>query len=230
MQQTNPNPIDELWEMAVECLPAFSSTEQHVGVALLAELARGEPVSPVRLGRALGVDEEEAAAYLHDSALSFAVHSNEEGSALGFFGLSVVPTGHRFEVEGRTLWTWCGADTLFLPELLDATARVESKDPVTEAPIELTVAPAAVESIDPDTAVLSMSSPHSWDTTSAVRLITTACHYIHFFGSQESSRQWTDAHPDTVFLSVEDTFASCRRQNQRMFGVALAERASATND
>lgn len=227
MPPTKPNPIDELWEAAAKRLPDLSPTEQQVGVALLAELARGEPVSPAQLGRVLGIDEEEAAAYLHDSAMSFAVHWNEEGSAQGFFGLSTVPTDHRFKVHGRTLWTWCAADTLFLPELLDATASVESKDPMTGEPIELTVAPSAVESVHPDTAVVSMNSPQTWETTSAVRLITTACHYIHFFDSPNSGEQWTDTHSDTVLISVEDAFGHGKRQNQRMFGVALAEHRSA---
>lgn len=227
MPPTRPNPIDELWEAAVKRLPDLSPTEQRVGMVLLAELAQGEPVPPVRLGGVLGIDEEEAAAYLHDSALSFAVHWNEEGSAQGFFGLSTVPTDHRFEVNGRTLWTWCAADTLFLPELLEAAASVESKDPMTGEPIELTVAPSAVASVNPDTAVVSMNSPQTWETTSAVRLITTACHYIHFFGSPNSGGQWTDTHPDTVLISVEDAFGYGKRQNQRMFGAALAEHWSA---
>lgn len=227
MPQDNANSGDELWEAAVERLPRFSLTEQQVGLVLLTELARGEPVSPARLGLALGADEEEAAAYLHDSALSFAVHSNEEGSAQGFFGLSTLPTDHRFEVNGHTLWTWCAADTLFLPELLDATARVDSKDPVTGTAIRLTVAPRAVESIDPENAVVSMNSPQTWETTSAVRLITTACHYIHFFGSAESGIDWTGSHPGTVVISVEDAFGYGKRQNERMFGAALAKRVSA---
>lgn len=226
MQQTNPNTIDDIWEAAVERLPDFSPTEQQVGLVLLAELARGEPVSPARLGRAVGVDEEESARYLHDSALSFAVDWNGDGSAQGFFGLSTVPTDHRFEVNGRTLWTWCAADTLFLPELVDASASVESKDPDTGMPIQLAVTPTAVESVEPEKAVVSMNSPTAWETTSAVRLITTACHYIHFFGSPESGRQWTDSHPGTVLISVEDAFSYGKGQNRRMFGFALTKRLS----
>lgn len=198
MQPTKPNTISELWEAAVERLPYFSPTEQEVGLVLLTELARGEPVSPARLGRTLGIDQEDVAACLHDSALSFAVHSNEEGSIQGFFGLSTVPTDHRFDVNGHTLWTWCAADTLFLPKLLDATASVESKDP--------------------DTAVVSMNSPQTWETTSAVRLINTACHYIHFFASQESGRKWTAGHTDPVLISVGAALRYGSRQNQRMFG------------
>lgn len=226
MRQRNLSTADQLREAAVERLPEFSPDEQRAGMALLAELTRGEPVSAARLGRALGVDETDGERYLHDSELSLLVHSNEEGAALGFFGLSTVPTDHRFIVNDRTLWTWCAADTLFIPGLLDATAAVESKDPVTEAPITLTVSPAAVESVDPDGVLVSMNSPHTWETTSAVRLIVTACHFIHFFGSPESGRQWTKSHPGTVLLPLGEAFAYGRRQNSRMFGAVLAERAS----
>lgn len=225
MQQENPNTTEALWEAAVDRLPRFSPTEQQVGIVLLGELARGEPVSPTQLGRALGTDTDEAAGYLTDSSLSFAVYSNQEGSALGFFGLSTVPTDHRLVVNGRTLWTWCAVDTLFLPALLDVTASVESKDPVTGVPITLTVSPTTIDSVDPEPTVVSVNSPRSWETTSATRLIVTACHYIHFFVSPDSGRRWTDTHPDTVLLSVEDAFAFGQSQNTTMFGTALSGRA-----
>jgi hypothetical protein len=35
---------------------------------------------------------------------------------------------HRFEVQGRTLWTWCGG-SLFIPEILGRSAHVTSADP-----------------------------------------------------------------------------------------------------
>lgn len=229
MQQKNLRTFDQLWEAAVERLPEFSPAEQRAGMALLTQLTRGEPVPAAQLAQALGIEEAEAEHYLQDSGISLLVHSDDEGSALGFFGLSTVPTDHRFIVNGRNLWTWCAADTLFLPELLGATASVESKDPVTGEPITLTVSPTTVETSQPDGIVVSMNSPETWETTSAVRLIVTACHFIHFFGSPESGRQWTKSHPDTVLLPLDEACAYGRRQNSRMFGAVLAERASSNS-
>ncbi len=226
MDEKALNIVDELWEAAVERLPEFSVAEQRAGMVLLAELSRGEPVSAAHLAQALGVDEVEAEHYLRDSGMAPLVYSSDDGAALGFFGLSTNPTDHRFVVNGRTLWTWCAADTLFLPELLGFTASVESKDPVTGDAITLTVSPAAVESVQPDGVQVSMNSPEAWETTSAMRLIVTACHYIHFFGSPQSGREWAESHPNTVLLPLDRAFAYGKRQNRRMFGAVLAERAS----
>jgi len=224
MDEKTLNIIDQLWEAAVERLPALTADEQEAGMALLAELSRGEPVTVARLAQALAVEETEAEQYLRDSELSRLVHFDEQGSALGFFGLSTVPTDHRFTVDGRELWTWCAADTLFLPELLDATAWVESKDPVTGQSINLTVSPTSVESAEPNGVVVSMNSPGAWETTSALKLIVTACHYIHFFGSSESGGKWTQGHPNTVLIPLDRAFVYVKRQNRRMFGTALADR------
>lgn len=226
MDQKYLRTFEELWAAAVERLPEFSPGEQRAGLALLAQLTQGEPVPASQLAQALGIKEAEAKRYLQDSGMSLLVLSNDEGSALGFFGLSTEPTDHRFIVNGRTLWTWCAADTLFLPELLGVTASVQSNDPVTGEPITLTVSPKKVETSQPEGVVVSMNSPEAWETTSAVRLIVTACHFIHFFGSTESGRKWTESHPDTVLLPLDDALAYGRRQNSRMFGGVLAEQAS----
>ena len=226
MQQGNSSDFNEVWEAAVDRLPELSPDEQRVGLALLGELTQGEPVSPSRLGRALGISDQDTERYLQGSGMSPLVYSNDEGSAVGFFGLSTRPTDHRFIVNGRTLWTWCAADTLFLPELVDATAAVESREPQTGDPVRLTVSPTAIESATPESVMVSMNSPAAWETTSAMRLIVTACHYIHFFTSPESGRRWTDEHPDTVVVPLDDAFIYARRQNRRMFGSQLAGRSS----
>ena len=224
MEGKTVNIIDQLWEAAVERLPALTSDEQRAGMALLAQLSMGEPVTAARLAQALAVNETQAAQYLGDSGLSRLVHSDEHGSALGFFGLSTLPTEHRFTIGGRELWTWCAVDTLFLPELLDASASVESKDPVTGQVINLRVSPTSVESAEPDGVLVSMNSPEAWETTSALKLIVTACHYIHFFASTESGEEWTEDHPNTVLVSLDRAFVYVKRQNRRMFGTALTDR------
>lgn len=227
MNQESAPTIDELWRAAVDRFPQFSPDEQRTGLVLLDELARGEPVTASRLGIALGITEREADRYLRDSGIGPFVYSDDHGSVLGFFGLSTVPTDHRLILDGRTLWAWCAVDTLFLPELLGASAEVESTDPESGEPIRLTVSPSALEAVSRDEVLISMSSPEAWETTSAVRLIVTACHFIHFFASSESARRWTKTHADTVLLGLEDAFTFGQRQNRRMFGQELTRRAAA---
>lgn len=226
MQRSDQVTVDVIWEAAVDRFPDLPPNEQRAGLVLLAELARGEPVSAARLAAALAVTDQEAERYLRDSVMSKFVYLDDDDHAIGFFGLSIVPTDHRFVVNGRALWTWCAADTLFLPELLGVSATVESKDPHSGDRVHLTVSPSAVESEEPKGVLVSMNSPEVWETTSARRIIVTACHYIHFFVSDESGRGWTERHPNTVLLPLDDAFVYGQRQNRRMFGHELSRRAA----
>lgn len=110
-------------------LPQFSRDEQTAGRTLLRELARGGPVSSARLAAALRTPVGEAEALLRSSALSPFVYRDADGQVVGFWGLSTVAMHHRFMVGDRALWTWCAEDSLFLPELIDTPADVESRDP-----------------------------------------------------------------------------------------------------
>src|SRR2546422_6561781 len=61
------------------------------------------------------------------SDLKAFVYPDDEGRVLGFGGLAAAPMHHRLEVDGRTLWTWCAWDSLFIPEILGKRARVDRK-------------------------------------------------------------------------------------------------------
>ena len=56
-------------------------------------------------------------------------HRDEEGRVFGFRRLTLKPTSHVLEVDGRTLYAWCAVDTLFLPERLGRPARIRSNSP-----------------------------------------------------------------------------------------------------
>src|SRR5438105_3553591 len=79
----------------------------------------------------------------------------------GYWGLALSPTAHRFLIRGRLLYTWCAWDSLFIPELLGESARVESSCPQTKSRIHLTVTPRGVIDLDPAGAVVSLVTPDS---------------------------------------------------------------------
>jgi alkylmercury lyase len=91
------------------------------------------------------------------------VHADEQGHIIGFGGLAVAQMHHRFEVDGRTLWTWCAWDTLFIPEILGKPARVTSADPENGGLIRLLVSPYRIESAEPEDAVVSFLLPDTQD-------------------------------------------------------------------
>jgi alkylmercury lyase len=202
-------------------LPRFSPTEQEAGRTLLRELARGEPVSAARLAEALGTPVGEAEVLLRSSALSPFVYMDADGRVVGFWGLSTVAMHHRFTVNDRTLWTWCAEDSLFLPELIDAPADVESRDPESGVSVRLRVVPDGIASVDPEGVCVSILRPDTAELSSAARVVATICHFIFFFASRESGERWVSKHPETVLLSIDEAFAFGKRLNTHLFGVVL---------
>lgn len=220
---------DDLWSLAAQWLPVFSHSEQHAGILLLRELAKGEAVTCKQLAQALDTSPAAAEALVKESALRPFIHTDEEDRIIGFWGLSVVPTHHQVKVNGRPLWTWCAHDSLFIPELLGETAEIESHDPESNEMIRLTVSPERIVSAEPKDIVLSMGRPNTWDQSSAARIIATACHYIFFFVSSASGERWQQKHadPETVLLPLDVAFDFGKRSNTHLFGAELNGRRKA---
>ena len=79
---------------------------------LLRLLADGRPVSVEDLAAAAGrsVDDvRQTVASLPD------VEIDDQGLIVGY-GLTLRETPHRFEIDGKRLYTWCALDTLVFPE------------------------------------------------------------------------------------------------------------------
>lgn len=219
MTPTRIAALQQAWE---PIFPPFAPQEQRAGIALLRDLTRGEPVDAPRLAKLIGSSTDHAQSFLKESQLSRYVYWGDNGRVLGFWGLSTVPTHHQLTVNGRTLWAWCAADTLFLPALLDETARVESKDPQNGDVVRLTISPIRVESVEPGDVAVSIIRPDAVDHSDAARVIKTTCHYIFFFSSPASGERWVAAHPETVLVSLEEAIEFVDWVNARAFGHELA--------
>jgi alkylmercury lyase len=205
-------------------MPGLSPEEQRAGIVLLKTLAKGEPVAVPQFAAALGVPVNEAEALVKDSELRRLIHAGEDGRVVGFWGLTTAPTHHRFTINGHTLWAWCAGDTLFLPEALDETAAVESRDPESGELIRLTISPARIEAVEPKDVTVSFLRPDKVDFTSITQVWATACHHIFFFASRASGELWVANHPGKVLLSLDEAFTLSRRLNAQVFGAELARR------
>lgn len=171
--------------------------EASLWLPLLNLLAQGDPVEFSALAAATGrteADVREALAAVPDIEYEY-------GRIIGQ-GLTLRPTPHRFEVNGEQLYTWCALDTLIFPTLLGASARVESVSPASGDPISVTVGPDGVQSVSPETAVVSLVNPD--DMTS---LRSAFCNQVHYFTSTEEAQAWIEAHPGGEVLPVADAFA-----------------------
>jgi hypothetical protein len=55
----------------------------------------------------------------------------------------------------------------------------------------------------------------------AAETMKTFCHRVHFLTSPEAGQEWTDRHPGTFVLSLEDAFTLVQMLNSRRFGSVL---------
>ncbi|HLG90356.1 MAG TPA: organomercurial lyase [Alphaproteobacteria bacterium] len=218
--------VDEYWETLAPHLKSFSPEEQGAAVALYRELAKGRAVDAEQFARALDTTPAAARALLERDAIKCFTYPDPQGRVLGFGGLATAPMHHRFEVNGRALWTWCAWDSLFIPEVLGRPARVTSPDPETRELVRLTVTPSGIESVEPGDAVISFIRPDAEAFgTSAANIMASFCHYIFFFTSRTSGERWTAKHPGTFLCTLDEAFTLAKRLNARNFGTELGRRA-----
>ncbi len=204
----------------IDTVPRFDEDAQRLAVELSRQLARGEPVRREGLAAALGVPTSEVTTLLEDEQLKGWVFYDEERRIIGFRGLAIPEMSHRFEVDGRTLYAWCAFDSLFIPEVLAKSARVESRDPQTGTLIKLTVTPEGVESAEPASAVMSiLVGDTELIKANPVEVMGAFCHHIFFFESPESGAEWTAQHGEGTFLvTLDEAFELGKRFKAAQFG------------
>lgn len=181
-----------------------------LALALLDELAKGEPVTVAQLARVVDRDETDVAATLDRWPN---VHRDGQARVVAFAGLSVIPTQHQFEVAGRRLFTWCAWDTLFLPALLGQEALVESTCPVTGTRVRLSVRPDGT--LDAEPASLQVSFPAPASTVTA-DITGSFCRHVHFLAGQDAAEAWLAENQRGLTLSLEDAVELGRLATQRL--------------
>ncbi len=184
---------------------------------LLLLLAKGHPVSPEEIASITGQSCEEVMTYLPQLPN---VELDEAGNLVGM-GLTLKPTPHRFEVEGRTLYTWCALDALLFPALLEKPAVVTSPCAVTGVPVSVSVIPDKVIEVKPEEAVVSIVKSPTMENIRG-----SFCHHVHFFASAEAAAVWLPQHPDTVLLSVAEAYQLGQVLSQEMFNIFAVTGAS----
>ena len=198
----------------------FQEDEGSVSVSLYRLLAEGRPVSESALATRAGVSEPRVKEILEEW---IGVFRDDDGNIVGYWGLALPEMNHRFVVEGRTLYTWCAWDSLFIPHILGQTAQVESACPVTDTPIRLTVAPDGVEEVEPQGAVVSFLTPSPERIQDDV--VTNLCHFIHFFASRAAGEEWVSGRPGTFLMDVEEAFILGQLKNEAQYHLPVYEAA-----
>jgi len=212
MNQTQTNLLSKLADMIAGLLPALSDNERRVSLKLYRLLACGSPVAAEQIAEALSMPLEVVRNILDGWP---GVYYNDEGGITGYWGLAIEKRGHRFEVDGVELSTWCAWDTLFIPAIIGKTAHVESICPVTKENISLTVWPDGIKSVAPPDIHVSFVTP---DTDKFRKdIISNFCHLVYFFSSKEAASQWVFEHEGTFTLTLDEAFELGGRKNEAQY-------------
>jgi alkylmercury lyase len=207
--------LQRVAERIVGAFPLLDALEQRLSLDLYRLLAEAKPVPRPALAERAGISVENVERILDGWP---GVFSDPQGRVVGYWGLSIpeaYASPHRFTIGGQTLSAWCAWDTLFLPQLLGQTARVESVSPVLGGRVRLTVTPARVEDIDPAAAQISFLLPDAAGVRKDV--VTSFCHFVHFFPSRQAGESWTAQHPGTFMFSIEKALTLAKRKNAAQY-------------
>lgn len=178
----------------------------RVGMALLQHLLEGQPVSPETLEKATGRTREEIDRFLN----RLEAEREESGNVVGL-GLSLRPTPHQYVTGGMIFYGWCAPDTLLYPPILQHTAHVTSRDPISGAAVQLTVSPDTVEGVDPSSAAITWVEDGN---PSSIR--ESFCHPGRFFANPSTAQQWASGREHTVARSIEEAYEDAQTIAKRV--------------
>lgn len=186
-----------LTELAANVAARLCGDREQVCVALIRELAAGQPVAPAQLAARLAIELPAIVAMLrHMSDIDY----DAAGHIVGF-GLSLRPTAHQFTINRQSLYTWCALDTFMYTALLDQPTQVLSHCPITRRPIALAMTPAHISELTPASAVISLVIP---DGSIADCRRSAFCNHGHFFASATAGAHWLHDHPNGMLLTAAD--------------------------
>ena len=195
--------VDELANTMIALLDGWE--DKWVGwIKLFKLLLEGKPVSPDRIAAYLHLTRNEVADLIEGAEF------DQDGNVVGF-GLSIVPTPHTYQIDGRQFYVWCAADAITFPLLHKSTAVIESPDPISGKKIRLTGTPQGVQGVNPATAVVSWVL--GTDTPDNIR--SKFCNFTHFFTSAATASEYITQHPGLVIVPIEQVFQIGQRMWDR---------------
>lgn len=190
-----------------ESIRQFDSTirclaERWSGAGLLLSgfplLARGEPLTVGQIADAAGVNDHEVEAALRKARCAF----NQSGRLIDLFGMTLAPTYHRLEIDGKVVFSCCALWAHVIARLVDREVLVESVDPQSRELVRLEIAPGKVQSVNPGTALATMAST---DAASIEQGVGAAfCRHVRHFASSDSANTFAASSPSCRVVDVDE--------------------------
>ena len=164
-------------------------------------LANGAAIPIDQFAKAIGCSLEQTHSILKSwTGVSFDQDSNIDG----FWGLSTSPTLHSFELNKKTLYTWCAWDLLFMPVLFQQTIIASTTCPVSNKKVTLTISPNGIDAVEPEHAMITFLRP-SLDQLKA-NVTQSFCQYVFFVESEKAGKAWQKDRKDSFLLDLETGF------------------------
>jgi alkylmercury lyase len=182
----------------VERLGLIGEREASLHVTLLRELALGQPVTIERLAKSLNWTTDKVLLVLEKLPCG-TIEYDDQRRLIGS-GITLRETPHAFVINDRPLYT-CALDALMFPTVIGERAQVQSRCPQTNNPINMTITPQRVVSLEPEDAVVSLVSvAASGDIRSAF------CCDVLFFASRQAGEAWGRDKPSAQLVTVQEGF------------------------
>ncbi len=172
-------------------------------------LGSGRPVRPARLAEALASDPERVERILERLDSQGRIRRDQTGAVTGSHGLSVTPTRHELILQPasrqgpgqqRRFWTWCAWDAVGILAALDASGRIRSTSPSSDARIELDFDRGSPRQADPDLVVFFADTDcctpatNSGGSCGSGSVIDVWCPLVNFFENADAATAWAAEH------------------------------------
>ena len=203
----------ERFQPVLELMGELTTEQSRIALAIYRAIAERGTVTPYELASITGKTEGENEDYMNETA---GIYRDENGSIVGFWGLTAAPiSDHQIVFESKTRYAWWAWDTLFIPELLDATLKITSKCAETQKPISLEVSPEEIVSASSPAIIVSMLVPDESAFTKDI--IGSFCHHIHFFETADAGQRWIADKSGIELLSLQEAFELGQLKNNYQF-------------
>src|SRR6266446_1013777 len=87
--------------------------------------------------------------------------------------------------------------------------------PATPGLCAWTITPQQVERVEPVGSQMSVLVPDAQEMQKNV--VTSFCHFVHFFPSRQAAQSWTAKHAGTFLLSIHEAHVLARLKNEAQY-------------
>jgi hypothetical protein len=203
MQQNTLEKLIEEYQQAYDSIPQEAlELDLRVTITTMQALAKGIPISPVQLSDIWEMPLDQVRAILEQAETNGQVEIDAQGNLVGAV-LSLNPTNHQVLMDSKHLYAWCAYDAIYASGVVGKPVQIVSKDPVTGEMIQVSMTPTEVETVQPESAVMSIVGAGA-DMGAGPE--SSRCTQMLFFGSRESAELWSQNRVGVYILTMEEVF------------------------